>query len=32
MSREATAEVIPYLKFERCGKYRTLFHVIEEGK
>ena len=32
MSREATAEVIPYLKFERCGKYRTLFHGIEEGK
>ena len=25
MSREATAEVFPYLKFGNCGKYRTLF-------
>lgn len=32
MTREATAEVIPYLKFERCGKYRTLFQDVKEAK
>jgi acyl-coenzyme A thioesterase PaaI-like protein len=26
MSREATEEVIPYLKFGECRKYRSLFH------
>jgi hypothetical protein len=25
MSREATEEVIPYLKFDACRKYRNLF-------
>lgn len=25
MSREATAGVIPYLKFDLCRKYKTLF-------
>ena len=25
MSEEATRQVIPYLKFDRCRKYRTLF-------
>ncbi len=25
MSREATAEVIPYLKFGQCRRYRSLF-------
>jgi len=32
MSREATAEVIPYLKFDRCGKYRTLLDPVKEEK
>lgn len=32
MSREATAEVIPYLKFDRCAKYRGLFDGVAEGK
>jgi acyl-coenzyme A thioesterase PaaI-like protein len=32
MSREATSEVIPYLKFGQCGKYRTLFDPVEEAK
>lgn len=32
MTREGTAEVIPYLKFERCGKYRTLFQDVKEAK
>jgi acyl-coenzyme A thioesterase PaaI-like protein len=32
MSREATAEVIPYLKFGQCGKYRSLLHGVEEAK
>ncbi len=31
MSPEGTAEVIPYLKFEECRKYRTLFGRAEEG-
>jgi len=26
MSREETAAVLPYLRFEGCRKYRTLFH------
>ncbi len=32
MSREGTAEVIPYLKFHGCGKYRTIFESYLEGK
>ena len=32
MSREGTAEVIPYLKFEECRKYRTLFGRAEKEK
>jgi len=32
MSREGTAEVIPYLKFDRCEKYRTLFEGVGEAK
>ena len=32
MSREATAEVIPYLKFDQCGKYRTLLDPVKEEK
>ncbi|NJD62455.1 MAG: PaaI family thioesterase [Deltaproteobacteria bacterium] len=32
MSREATADVIPYLKFDRCGKYKTLFEGVGEAK
>jgi acyl dehydratase len=32
MSREATSEVIPYLKFGNCRKYRTLFSDVEEAK
>jgi acyl-coenzyme A thioesterase PaaI-like protein len=31
MSREATAAVIPYLKFGMCGKYRTLLDGAKEG-
>lgn len=30
MSREATREVIPYLKFDRCRAYRTLFDFVRE--
>ncbi|OHE17487.1 MAG: hypothetical protein A2X96_12040 [Syntrophobacterales bacterium GWC2_56_13] len=32
MSRESTAEVVPYLKFNLCRKYRTLFQGIKEAK
>ncbi len=32
MSRQATAEVIPYLKFDQCVKYRTLFDDVKEAK
>jgi acyl-coenzyme A thioesterase PaaI-like protein len=32
MSREATSEVVPYLKFGNCNLYRTLFSGIEEAK
>ena len=32
MSRAGTAEVIPYLKFEGCRKYRTLFEQTGEGE
>ncbi len=32
MSREATEEVFPYLKFDRCGKFRTLFHPEGETR
>lgn len=32
MSSEATAEVLPYLKFDRCRKFRTLFHDAEEAR
>lgn len=32
LSREATAEVIPYLKFDQCRKYRTLFDELKKGK
>ncbi len=32
MSREATAGVIPYLKFERCRRYRNLFEGTEEAE
>lgn len=33
MGREATARVIPYLKFDLCRKYRTLFEGAgEEGR
>ena len=31
MSREATAQVLPYLKFGLCRKYRNLFEGIEGG-
>jgi hypothetical protein len=30
MSREATGQVIPYLKFDRCRKYKTLFDYAKE--
>jgi len=30
MSREATEQVIPYLKFDRCRKYKTLFGYARE--
>lgn len=30
MSREETGRVIPYLKFDRCRKYRTLFDFAKE--
>lgn len=30
MSREATGQVIPYLKFDRCRKYKTLFDNAKE--
>jgi len=30
MSREATLEVIPYLKFDQCRKYRTLFDQLKK--
>jgi acyl-coenzyme A thioesterase PaaI-like protein len=29
LSDEATAEVFPYLKFDQCRKYRTLFGRID---
>jgi acyl-coenzyme A thioesterase PaaI-like protein len=32
MSRKATGEVITYLKFGQCRKYRTLFDRVEEAK
>ena len=32
MSIEATTEVIPYLKFDQCRKYRTLFGRLKETK
>lgn len=32
MSEEATRQVIPYLKFDRCRKYRTLFGRTEESR
>ena len=32
MSEEATREVIPYLKFDRCRKYRTLFGRSDAGE
>jgi uncharacterized protein (TIGR00369 family) len=32
MSREGTAEVIPYLKFGSCGRFRTIFAGYLEGK
>ena len=32
MSAEATAEVMPYLKFGACRKYRTLFGRAEEER
>jgi uncharacterized protein (TIGR00369 family) len=32
MSREATMEVLPYLKFDQCQKYRTLFDRLEKGE
>jgi len=31
LSDEATAEVFPYLKFDQCRKYRTLFNRIKTG-
>ncbi len=30
MSREATARVVPYLKFDMCRKYRTLLDYAKE--
>jgi uncharacterized protein (TIGR00369 family) len=30
MSREATGQVIPYLKFDGCRKYKTLFDCARE--
>jgi hypothetical protein len=30
MSREETGRVLPYLKFDLCGKYRTLFDYAKE--
>jgi hypothetical protein len=30
MSHEATAEVVPYLKFDQCRKYRTLFDRLKK--
>jgi acyl-coenzyme A thioesterase PaaI-like protein len=30
LSDEATADVIPYLKFDQCRKYRTLFGRVEQ--
>jgi len=32
MTYEATREVIPYLKFEHCRKYRTLFDKLREER
>ncbi|MBI5576511.1 MAG: PaaI family thioesterase [Deltaproteobacteria bacterium] len=32
MSREATEDVLPYLKFGHCRKYRTLFNEAKEKK
>ena len=32
MSRESTVEVIPYLKYELCRKYRTLLHEKGEAE
>jgi acyl-CoA thioesterase FadM len=32
MSREATGRVIPYLKFDQCRKYRTLFDYARESE
>ena len=32
MSREETAEVIPYLKFESCVRFRAIFDAYREGK
>ena len=30
MSKEATGRVLSYLKFDLCGKYRTLFDYAKE--
>ncbi len=32
MSREATGQVIPYLKFDQCRKYRTLFDYARDSE
>jgi len=32
MSREGTAEVIPYLKFESCRRFRKIFDSYLEGR
>jgi uncharacterized protein (TIGR00369 family) len=32
MSREGTAEVIPYLKFDLCRRFRTILDGYREGK
>lgn len=32
MSPEGTAQVIPYLRFEGCGKFRAIFDAYREGK
>jgi len=32
LSDEATAEVFPYLKFDQCRKYRTLFGRVKTGE
>ena len=32
MDRKGTAEVIPYLKFESCRRFRGIFDAFREGK